>query len=773
MTEGEGVTTPAGAGVLCELVQHVAIALGIRYAFVGSLLADSRVRPLAFWNGDGYLEAREYSLDGTPCKKVFEDAASLYVQDERGLFPSDQYLATFDVVSYLAVPLKDSNGTVIGHLVAMDVKPMNPTKDEMLVFQLFGEKASAEISRQRMEATLKKRESMLRAVAAEMEIEVGFESLPSLVKNLAAALDVKYAFIAEFCADQTQFRTLAFWAGDHYEDNCCDAVVYAPCESLLAGQVLHCVDGMTSQFQLGKSTLHNLAVRSCLATPIMNSDAHVVGHLVALDVRPMPLDAFEISVFKVFAARAGADLEQKYIQATLQHNEERMRDLFDEAPIAYVYEGLNSKFLRANRAAMNSLGITEAQVESLYGSDFVPEAPDAQRRLKEAMASIGRGTDTRGVILELRRYDNGKPLWVQWWSRPDPSGTYTRTMFLDITDRMLLEQEKGLLEAQNRYLQDEIKLSYNFEEMIGSSSSLKKVLRDVERVAPTTSTVLITGETGTGKELIARAIHDLSPRKDMALVKVNCAAIPSGLIESELFGHEKGAFTGALTKRIGRFELADKGTIFLDEIGELPLDLQSKLLRVLQEGAFERVGGALTIKVNVRVIAATNRDLAQLTKSGQYRPDLFYRLNVFPILVPPLRERMGDLSQLVEYFVQKYAAAQGKSIGQIPERLLSALQGYPWPGNIRELQHVVERAVILADGGELPVVDWLTAPGETPVDHQMPTLEQLERAHIVRALDQAKWRVSGDAGAAAILGLKPTTLEARIKKLGIQRSPLR
>jgi formate hydrogenlyase transcriptional activator len=390
-----------------------------------------------------------------------------------------------------------------------------------------------------------------------------------------------------------------------------------------------------------------------------------------MDTKPMHDDPRVLSVFKIFGVRAGAELERERMDVQLKENEERLRDLFDEAPIAYVYEGLDSKLLRVNRTAMRSLGITADQVSGLYGRDFVPNTPDAQRRLKEAFASVGKGIDTSGVVLELRRKDNGKPLWMKWWSRPDPGGTYTRTMFLDITEQVLMEQEKARLEAQNVYLQEEIKGTHNFEELIGGSTSLKKVLKNVERVALTDSTVLLTGETGTGKELIARAIHNLSQRKDRPLVKVNCAAIPAGLIESELFGHEKGAFTGALTKKMGRFELADKGTIFLDEIGELPLDLQAKLLRVLQEGEFERVGGTLTFKVNVRIIAATNRDLEQQSKTGHYRPDLYYRLNVFPIHLPALREREGDIPLLVQYFVRKFAVNFGKTIDRIPERMMA------------------------------------------------------------------------------------------------------
>ena len=261
----------------------------------------------------------------------------------------------------------------------------------------------------------------------------------------------------------------------------------------------------------------------------------------------------------------------------------------------------------------------------------------------------------------------------------------------------------------------------------------------------------------------------MSSRKDRALVKVNCAAIPAGLIESELFGHEKGAFTGALTKKMGRFELADKGTIFLDEIGELPLDIQSKLLRVLQEGEFERVGGTQTFKVNVRVIAATNRDLEQQSKTGHYRPDLYYRLKVFPIHLPALREREGDIPLLAQYFVRKFATTFGKKLDRIPERMMSALARYQWPGNIRELEHVIERAVILSEGSELEPIEWLSQTGTQAGFGKTLTLEELERQHIVEVLEQTNWRVSGERGAAKILDIIPTTLEARMKKLGIAR----
>lgn len=332
-----------------------------------------------------------------------------------------------------------------------------------------------------------------------------------------------------------------------------------------------------------------------------------------------------------------------------------------------------------------------------------------------------------------------------------------------------IAQLKARLEQENLYLQEEIKTEHNFEEMIGRSRAIKKVLKAVETVAPTDASVLLLGETGTGKELIARALHNLSPRREKPLVKVNCATLPSGLIENELFGHEKGAFTGALTKKVGRFELSHGGTIFLDEIGELPLDLQAKLLRVLQEGEFERVGSAATIKVDVRVIAATNRDLEKAVQESRFRQDLFYRLNVFPIRIPPLRERREDISLLVKYFAAKHGAKLGKKLETIPEKSMEALSSYPWPGNVRELENVIERSVITSQGSQLDLENWLQQPGATSLDKRVFTLTDVEREHIVNTLKLTGWKVSGNHGAARILGMKPTTLEARMKKLGIKR----
>jgi formate hydrogenlyase transcriptional activator len=313
------------------------------------------------------------------------------------------------------------------------------------------------------------------------------------------------------------------------------------------------------------------------------------------------------------------------------------------------------------------------------------------------------------------------------------------------------------LREEKLYLQDEIRSEYNFEEIIGESLGLKEVLRQVETVAPADSTVLLLGETGTGKELIARAIHHLSARRERTLVKVNCAAIPTGLLESELFGHEKGAFTGAITQRVGRFELAHRGTLFLDEVGDIPPELQPKLLRVLQEQEFERLGSARTIRVDVRLIAATNVDLAQRVGENQFRADLYYRLNVFPITVPPLRERREDIPLLVRYFAQKYARRMKKPIETIPSRAMAALTEYSWPGNVRELENFVERAVILSRGLELELpLGELKQRSSSHAARSVSgfvTLEHAEKEHILRALSETNWVIGGPGGAAARLGI--------------------
>jgi formate hydrogenlyase transcriptional activator len=335
-----------------------------------------------------------------------------------------------------------------------------------------------------------------------------------------------------------------------------------------------------------------------------------------------------------------------------------------------------------------------------------------------------------------------------------------------------IETLKDRLEAENSYLRQEIILKHRFADILGQSDGLKYVLYRAEQVAPLNTTVLILGETGTGKELIAAAIHDLSPRKDRPLITVNCAALPGNLMESELFGREKGAFTGADTRQIGRFEVANGSTLCLDEIGELPLELQAKLLRVIQHNEFERLGSSQTIKVDVRIVATTNRNLEEEVQRGRFRQDLYYRLNVFPITVPPLRQRKDDIPLLVQAFVARYARKVGKQITSIQKETMKALQDYPWPGNIRELESIIERAVILCPGPALQLADKLEI-AFLPFSAGMNTLEEVERNQIVKTLLQTHWRIEGKDGAAAILGLNPSTLRARMHKLGIVRSDIK
>jgi transcriptional regulator with GAF, ATPase, and Fis domain len=407
--------------------------------------------------------------------------------------------------------------------------------------------------------------------------------------------------------------------------------------------------------------------------------------------------------------------------------------------------------------------------------------PDDRANVMEQREQLHAGK-IEGISIEYRfLHPSGSVKWVHHVAHVyarDATGRAIRTygVLRDITQRRQAEEAlrqsyaeierlKDRLQAEGEYLKAEIKLTQTHGEIIGRSTGLRKVLLQVEQVAPTDSSVLVLGETGTGKELIAQAIHRLSPRRDHVMVKINCAALPSGLMESELFGREKGAFTGAMTRQIGRFEIADGSTLFLDEIGELPLDLQSKLLRVLESGEFERLGSPRTIKVNVRLIAATNRDLSTAIQQGKFREDLYYRLNVFPIVVPPLRDRKEDIPLLAWSFLEEFSIRMGKRITQVPRKAMDALQRRTWPGNVRELRNVIEHAAIITTGDTLlmPMSDYAAPPAVA----SGLTLAEAEREHILRALESSGGQLKGPKGAAAKLGINGSTLFSRMKKLGI------
>ncbi|TMA49809.1 MAG: PAS domain S-box protein [Deltaproteobacteria bacterium] len=633
-------------------------------------------------------------------------------------------------------------------------------------------------------------DAALRAMVEGTDAEVGDQFFASLVRHLASALDVQYAFVSEISPDGGSFRTLALWGRGALRDNLEVRLAGTPCEAVLNGETSHHPENLQALFPRDTVLVDWGAVSYC-GVPLLDRSGAVTGHLAIIDDKPMRDGSRGVAIMRIFAARARAEIGRLRAEEELRASERRFRDLYEEAPIAYIYEDTESRFVSANRAAIKLLGLEPEEVRGTLGLSLVAPTPETQERVHGAIEAIQRGEERACIELELRRKDDGRPVWVQWWSKPEPDGRYTRTMLVDITDRVLAEQERDRLQRQNLYLREEIKSEYNFEEIVGGSAPLQDVLAKVKRVASTDSTVLILGETGTGKELVARAVHHLSKRKDKPLIKLNCSALPTGLIESELFGHEKGAFTGALEKRIGRFALADGGTIFLDEIGDIPPDVQLRLLRVLQEHEFEPVGAARTMKVDVRVIAATNRDLARAVADGSFRVDLFYRLNVFPIPMPPLRERRGDIPLLVHYFIDKYAVKIGRPVNAVSNDTMQRLLRYSWPGNIRELENVIERAMILSAGPALEVGPQLlgipegeNGDGGARAAHAMkpdakpegddapsaPTLDEAQRRHILRTLQQCDWVVDGPRGAARVLGLNPNTLRSRMKKLGVRRS---
>ena len=674
------------------------------------------------------------------------------------------------------------------------------------------------------------------AVTDGTALTTGAEFFPALVRNLAAALSVPYAFVAE-CTDRTKtrVRTLAFWNRDRLSDNVEYNLGGTPCELVIGGDLAYHPEQLQTRFP-EDTDLVSLGAESYLGVPITGTSGEILGHLAILDVQPMPDDAVRSLLLRTFASRAGMELERLRASQEIASLNRRLAAAADRARSllainnAVVLNLTQDALFHAITTALRPVVpfdrmtiflydekknvLRMAVAESTIPSDHF--VPGFELSLDQSHAGVSFRTQrpffnpdlakTRTYPGEEVLYKEGfrslvvVPLVVRGKSigtlnlgseRPMQYNQLEADLLQEVANQVALAIEnmreyeeigrlKAQLERENVYLREEILGEHNFEEIVGNSPQLTTVLHMIERVAPTHTTVLILGETGTGKELVARAVHNRSPRRSHPLVKVNCGAISAGLIESELFGHVKGAFTGALERRIGRFELADRGTIFLDEVGELPLDMQVKLLRVLQEQEFEPVGSSRTVKVDVRVIAATNRVLEQEVTAGKFRADLFYRLNVLPVRVPSLRERSIDIPQLVMFFVQRHAKRIGRNVEGVSRESMDRLMAYPWPGNVRELENVIERALVLSGGGVLDIgADQLpTVPGSAAttayagaLTTSVPsgTLEDVERSHIVATLLKTGWVVEGPRGAAVLLNMHPNTLRSRIKKLGIQR----
>ena len=500
----------------------------------------------------------------------------------------------------------------------------------------------------------------------------------------------------------------------------------------------------------------------------------------------MPEDPKALALFRIFAARAAAELQRLRVEAEVRKREEELKQLVNSAMDAIVQLDHDLRVTRVNPAAEK---VFKCSKDEILGQFFIRFLGDKD------VEKLNRLVKELNDLPESRRYlwiAGGLPVICAEGEQFQAEATISQfemqkntcyTLILrNVNERIEAEEKIRSLTVETEYLKEELKTLLNLDEIIGESKPMLRVLQDVAQVADTDATVLILGETGTGKELIARAIHSASRRRDKPLIKVNCAAIPATLMESEFFGHEQGAFTGATKKREGRFALADGGTIFLDEVGELPLDLQVKLLRVLQEGEFEPVGSSHTKKVDVRVIAATNRDLHKAVQNGNFREDLYYRLNVFPVEVPPLREREDDIVLIASTLAQRFAQRMGRTIQPLSDRDIRRLKSYSWPGNVRELQNVIERAVITSQGGRLnldralPEADKGTSATSTASVEEHPErirtiheIEELERQNLIRALEATNWRVSGENGAARLLGINSSTLSSRMKALGIKR----
>lgn len=598
----------------------------------------------------------------------------------------------------------------------------------------------------------------------------------ALVKNLALALDTKCAWVTEYVEPERRLYALAFWVDGTFIPDFSIDIDNTPCEDVIDhAQRVHYPDGILDLFPTS-TTLKELHAVSYLAVPLLDLDETVLGHLAVIDDRPMLQEPKNLTIFHIFAERAAAELRRLRATAVATQREEQLNLLVQSAMDGIIKLDDQLNMIMVNPTAEKILNIKKGMEGHQNLGAFLNES--GQRKVKALIQTVStrqEGSKYMWVPGGLHIFStNGEKHTVEaTLSQFEWHNNMFYTLIIrDIQERLLAEKKIRQLSDEADYLKYEINRLDNFEEVIGESKALQTTLQKALQVASTETSVMILGETGTGKELIAHAIHRFSYRADKPLIKVNCAALSPNLVESELFGHEAGAFTGAERKRKGRFELADGGTIFLDEIGEMPLAVQIKLLRVLQEGCFERVGGSVPIDVDVRLIAATHRDLLQEIDAGRFRSDLYYRIHVYPITVPPLRDRKEDIPALIHYFTQRLGHRVGKRIDHIPNDTMEQFIAYDWPGNVRELKNVVERAMITSDDNTLHLPERLVkrsvpASAVQP-DSPFDTLDRIEKQYITHVLQAKGWRISGPKGAAKVLGLNPSTLRYRIGKLGIR-----
>ncbi|HEX9784256.1 MAG TPA: sigma 54-interacting transcriptional regulator [Opitutaceae bacterium] len=825
----EGTASATGDEFFQALVRHFASALQVRYAFIAQCGENHRARTRAFWKGDAYGEDFEYDVMDAPCRAVLEGRTVFHDRDLQRLYPRDTGLVALAAESYLGIPLRDSSGQVVGHLAALDDKPMDEATRAEWVVNVFAARAAAELERLKTEERERTLLEINNAIISNLTRENLFAAVSQSLRKV-----IPFHHFAIFLHDPTRnLLTLAAVETSMPSTRFNIGLEVAVDESHVgpAIQNQHCFlrpDLEREREYLIEQLLFADGLRSLVLVPLVAHGTRI-GTLNVASTTTHQYSARDAAYLQEVAGQMAMAIENMRAYENLQrlslelgtlvdvnraigrhlHRDELFGALADclqrvlpterfgiEMPIeggklqAHLLGPLGATAGRTRVEVLPAAGTACYWVEQNRRSCIVALRHDLRQRFPVTFRVMER--ENMQSLCALPLEIGGRCRGVLFFMAAEP-GAYsrvrsafleqiTRAVAVALDDCLAHEEVRRLrdrLAAENAYLQEEIRTEHNFDEIVGSSPALLQVLRDVDQVAATESTVLITGETGTGKELIARAIHDRSPRKNHPLVKVNCGAISAGLVESELFGHVKGAFTGALANRDGRFKLADGGTLFLDEVGELPPDTQVKFLRVLQEHEFEPIGSTQTIKVNVRIIAATNRDLSVALREGKFRGDLFYRLNVFPIHSPALREREGDVPLLVTFFLQKFAKQLGKPVKQVSEETMRRLTSYAWPGNIRELQNVIERAVILSRGHALTLAPdfgpaHMPAPVAAPVESadwnasasaletRWPEpessgldgrLEEVERLHIESVLTRTGWVIEGDRGAARILRL--------------------
>ncbi len=639
-------------------------------------------------------------------------------------------------------------------------------------------------------------------LSARTADSTGGEFFVSLVQQLASVLDVRGAFVSVFTEDLEFMRMVAMWDGQHLMTDHRYAMGNTPCREVAKGRIFHCPRGVRTRFPEDPH-LAAMKAESYRGVPLVGPSGWHMGHLAVVDTRPIEEEPRFFALMRLFSVRAAAELDRMQAAQALEASEHRLSAVLQSTHDGIVHLDEQGTVTLFNAAAERMFGCPAQDATGQSFDRFL--SVSLRRRLGDFRAIHVRGGSEDGPLWLPERStaqrSDGASFSVEGSvaARREGDRVGFTLVLRDIDERVATQRRIDQLSRDNAVLAEQLREAHS-EIVVGDSPVMRSVLDLVEQVAPTNATVLILGESGTGKEMIARALHAASSRRDRPMVRVNCAALPGSLIESELFGHEKGSFTGAAATRLGRFEVAHRGTLLLDEIGELPLTLQPKLLRVLQEQELERVGSSNTRKVDVRIIAATNRDLLTRVQQGEFRDDLYYRLMGFPLQLPALRERPEDVEPLAVAFMRRYARQIGRSVERIEAPALARLRAYPWPGNVRELQSVIERAVILSRGPVLAVDASLAmvpsanpvplaarptaeipleaagqnTPGiptraDEPEPGELLSMREVERRHIEHVLAQTGWVIDGPRGAAKQLEINASTLRSRMRKLGIER----